>query len=208
MNSAARVTRPPTAVPAVAAFGRPVRRFTVEQYHRMIDAGVFDEGGKCELVRGFILEKPVPGPPHSLSTAKLLRRLPPLFPESEWFIAIRDSITLADSEPEPDFYAAVGPTNRYASRHPGPKDLVLVVEVSDSSLGMDRGTKMELYAGSKVVQYWIINVDERRVEVYTQPRGGKNPTYRTRTDYAPGDEVPVVVGGAELGRIPVNELLP
>lgn len=209
MNSAARVTRPPAPpAPAAEAFGRPVRRFTVDEYHRMIDAGLFAGGRKCELIRGFILEKPVPGPPHSQSTRGILRRLVPLFPEPDWVVAIQDSITLADSEPEPDFYAATGPESKYADRHPGPKDLGLVVEVSHSSLGMDRGTKMELYAAAKVVQYWIVNVDERRVEVYTHPRGGKAPAYRERVDYAPGDNVPVVVGGAELGRIPVADLLP
>ena len=206
MSSAARVAKPPE--PEVALAGRPVYRVTVEQYHRMIEAGVFEGGPKCELIHGVLLERPVPDPPHSTSTRRIIRRLIPLFPEPDWVVAIQDSITLSDSEPEPDFYAAVGPDGRYAARHPGPKDLVLVVEVSHSSLAFDRGTKLALYAGNRVVQYWIIDVEARRVEVYTDPRGGKNPTYRTRTDFAPGDDLPVVVGGTEVGRIPVSELLP
>lgn len=209
MGSAARTTKPPVpATSPVALAGRPVYRVTLDQYHRMIDAGVFVGGPKCELIHGVLLEKPVPGPPHSRSTSRLLRRLPPLFPEPDWFVGVQDSITLADSEPEPDFFAATGPEGKYADRHPGPKDLVLVVEVSDSRVGFDRGTKLALYAGSKVVQYWIVNLVDRRVEVYTLPRGGKTPGYRQQTDYGPGDEVPVVVGGKELGRIPVSELLP
>ncbi|MDB5307309.1 MAG: Uma2 family endonuclease [Gemmataceae bacterium] len=209
MRSAARTTRNPKPSPlSVTAFGRPVRQFTVDEYHRMIDAGVFAGGGRGELIRGFILEKPVPGPPHSRSTRRLVRRLIPLFPEPDWVVGIQDSITLADSEPEPDFYAAVGPDDRYAARHPGPKDVLLVVEVSDSSLGFDRATKLPLYAGAKIPQYWIIDVTARRVEVYTQPRGGKAPTYRQRTDYGPGDAVPVVVGGKDHGTIAVNELIP
>jgi Uma2 family endonuclease len=209
MSSAARVTRPPEPeMPALALSGRPVSRFTVDQYHRMIDAGVFDGARKCELIHGLILEKPVPGPPHSKSTHRLLRRLTPLFPEPDWVVGIQDSITLSDSEPEPDFYAATGPESKYDARHPGPKDLVLVVEVSQSSLAFDRGTKLAMHAGAKVVQYWIINVDERRVEVYTEPRGGKNPAYKKQTNYGPNDAVPVVVAGKELGRIAVKELLP
>ena len=94
------------------------------------------------------------------------------------------------------------------ARHPGPKDLVLVVEVSDSSLGFDRGTKMAVYAAAKIVQYWIVNVNDRRVEVYTQPKGGKNPSYKLRTDYGPGDAVPVVVAGKQVGAVAVKELLP
>ncbi|MBA4063232.1 MAG: Uma2 family endonuclease [Isosphaera sp.] len=209
MGSAARVTTPPVpATPPVALAGRPVYRVTLDQYHRMIDAGVFVGAPKCELIHGVLLEKPVPDPPHSTSTRRLLRRLLPYFPEPDWVVGVQDSITLSDSEPEPDFFAATGPEGKYADRHPGPKDLVLVVEVSDSRVGFDRGTKLALYAGSKVVQYWIVNLVDRRVEVYTQPRGGKNPGYKQQTNYGPGDEVPVVVGGTELGRIPVDELLP
>src|SRR4051794_14264882 len=106
MSSAERTTRPPVPViPQVAAFDRPVYRFTVEQYHRMIDAGVFGGGGpKCELIHGFILEKPVPKPPHSKSTRRLFYCLGPLFPLPDWIIGIQDSITLSDSEPEPDFF--------------------------------------------------------------------------------------------------------
>jgi Uma2 family endonuclease len=211
MSSAARTTRPPQpapAVPQVAAWGRPVARFTVEQYHRMMEAGAFDDGRQRELIHGLILEKPVPNPPHCHFTRRLIRRLIPLFPEPDWVVAIQGSITLADSEPQPDFYAAVGPDSKYTARHPGPKDLVLVVEVSDTSLGFDRGAKLALYAGSKIAQYWIIDVNAPRIEVYTDPRGGKNPGYKTVAEYGPGDAVPVVVGGVELGPIPVGELLP
>jgi Uma2 family endonuclease len=207
MSSAARVTRPP-ADPPPTLHGRAVRRVTVAEYHRMIEAGVFAAAPKCELIRGLILEKPVPGPPHSKSTSRVNRLLSPLFPYPEWFVQIQDSITLADSEPEPDFSAASGPDAKYDARHPGPKDLVLVVEVSDSMAAFDRGAKLALYAENKVVQYWIIDVKERRVEVYTVPRGGKSPGYRTLAEYAPGDNVPVVVAGRTLGTIPAAELLP
>jgi Uma2 family endonuclease len=180
----------------------------VDEYHRMSKAGVFDGGRKCELIHGFILEKPVPNPPHSKSTRRLFYCLGPLFPQPNWIIGVQDSITLADSEPEPDFFAATGPEEKYDARHPGPKDLVLVVEVSDANLGFDRGVKLALYAGSKITQYWIINVNEHRIEVYTQPRGGKNPTYRQQDTYGPDDSVPVVVGGKTLGTIAVKDLLP
>ena len=207
MSSAARVTRPPPT-PTPTLHGRAVQRFTVEQYHRMIDAGVFVGAPKCELIRGYILEKSVPGPPHSKSTSRLMRRLLPLFPEPDWVVQIQDSITLADSEPEPDFSAATGPESKYDARHPGPADLVLVVEVSDSTAAFDRGAKLALYAGNKVAQYWIIDVNARRIEVYTNPRGGKSAGYRTRTEYAPGDAVPVVIAGATLGTVAAADLLP
>jgi Uma2 family endonuclease len=205
--SAARTIRPPVA-PVATVFDRPLRRFSVDEYHRMMDAGVFVGGPKCELIHGFILEKPVPKPPHSKSTRRLLYRLGSLFPLPDWIIGIQDSITLSDSEPEPDFFAATGPEEKYDDRHPGPKDLVLVVEVSDWSLKFDRGTKLALYAGSKITQYWIIDVKARRIEVHTDPRGGKSPAYRTTTTYGHGDTVPVVVSGKTLGSVPVTDLLP
>jgi Uma2 family endonuclease len=206
--NAARVTQPPKPVAVFPPDGPALRLFSVDEYHGMIDAGVFVGKPKCELIRGIILEKPVPGPSHSRSTQRLLRRLTPLFPEPDWVVGVQDAITLPDSEPEPDFFAATGPESKYGARHPGPKDLVLVVEVSDSSLGFDRGTKLAVYARAKVAEYWIVNVNERRVEVYTQPKGGKNPSYKLRTDYGPGDAVPVVVAGKQVGAVAVKELLP
>src|SRR5437660_383294 len=150
MSSAARITAQP-ARPAVTAFDRPLRLVTVDEYHRMQEAGVFVGGPKCELIHGVILEKPVPGPPHSKSTRRLLYRLGPLFPQPDWIIGIQDSITLSDSEPEPDFFAASGPEEKYDARHPDSDDLVLVVEVSDTTVRFDRKTKLELYAASEIV---------------------------------------------------------
>src|SRR5437899_12789082 len=110
MQSAARVTSPPRPKLSVStAFGRPLRLVTVEEYHRMIDADVFVGGPKCELIHGVILEKPVPKPPHSKSTRRLVRHLVGLFPEPDWIIGIQDSITLTDSEPEPHSFAPSAP---------------------------------------------------------------------------------------------------
>ena len=201
MATTVRPTRAPGDEP-------PVRLFTVADYHRMIETGILREDDRCELIRGRIVNTMPPNPPHSAASRRVARRLMPLFPEPAWVFGTNDPITLTDSEPQPDFFAAVGPDSNYDGRHPGPKDIGLVVEVSDSSIGYDQGTKLELYAAAKIPQYWIVNVKERRVEVYTQPRGGKNPTYKQRTDYGPDDAVPVVIAGKSVGTIAVKELLP
>lgn len=206
--TAARVTKPPTDAPDVSAFGRPVKRYTIDEYHRLVDAGVFRGGRKFELIRGLILEKPVPGPPHCYTTRQLTRLFYTIFSVEEWVIGVQDSITLADSEPEPDVSVSRGPVSAYTTRHPGPADLVLVVEVAHSSIDFDRGVKLRLYAESKVSQYWIVDVEARTVDVYTHPSGGKNPVYRTKAEYGPADAVPVVVGGTALGSIPVKDVLP
>ncbi len=93
-------------------------------------------------------------------------------------------------------------------RNPSPSECVVVAEVADSSLRFDQTTKLELYAGAKVAVYWIVNLKDRRVEVYTQPKGGKNPTYKSHVDYGPDDAVPVVIAGKTVGTIAVKELLP
>ena len=113
-----------------------------------------------------------------------------------------------DSEPEPDVVLAAGPNADYKTRNPTPSEAIVVVEVGDSSLREDQTTKLQLYAAAKVAVYWIVNLVDGRVEVYTQPRGGKNPTYRARSDYGPRDAMPVVVGGTPVGAIAVKELLP
>ncbi|HYH65962.1 MAG TPA: Uma2 family endonuclease [Urbifossiella sp.] len=205
MSSAARVTR----LPLLAAVqGRAVSRFTVEQYHRMIDAGVFAGAPRCEMVRGYLVECPRTTPRHSRVVSRLARWFLATTDEAEWVVGVRNPITLSDSEPATELYLATGPDDRYTARHPGTADLALVIEVSDSLPELNRGTKLAPYAENKVVQYWIIDVNERRVEVYTDPRGGKSPGYRTRAEYAPGAAVPVVVAGKALGTIAAADLLP
>lgn len=85
----------------------------------------------------------------------------------------------------------------------------LLVEVADSSLKRDRGFKKRLYAAARVAIYWIVNLRDRQVEVYTLPSGpGKKPDYRRHHDYAVNEEVPLVLDGIEVGRIAVKDMLP
>ena len=112
------------------------------------------------------------------------------------------------ANPEPDVVLALGSRADYKTRQPSPSECVVVAEVADSTLHQDQTTKLALHAGAKVAVYWIINLVDRRVEVYTQPKGGKSPTYKTRTDYGPDDDVPVVIAGKRVGTIAVKDLLP
>jgi Uma2 family endonuclease len=184
-------------------------RFTVEQYHQMARVGILKEGERVELLNGLIFQKMTVNPPHSY-TVRELSRLLILALRTDWVVSVQQPVTIAggDSEPEPDVAVAVGPYGRYAERHPGPRDVALLVEVADSSLAEDQTVKFAIYAAARVPVYWIVNLVDRRVEVYTQPRGGKNPTYRTRRDYGPDDAVPVVLAGRQVGSIPVREILP
>jgi Uma2 family endonuclease len=181
-------------------------RFTVVQYHRMIDAGFFVDV-RCELLEGLVVEKVTHNPPHSAAITALQRRLSRHLGD-EWLLRIQCAITLADSEPEPDLAIVKDSEDFYAQHHPYPQDVALVVEVSDASLRQDRIRKMRLYAAARLPVYWIVNLVDRQVEVYTRPRAGRSPEYRQRQDYRSGATVPVVLAGREVARLRVRELLP
>ncbi len=131
-------------------------------------------------------------------------RLPP-----GWFLRIQQAIALVDSEPEPDGAVVRGTKRSFVTHHPGPTDIGLLVEVSESSVDSDRDDKGRVYARAGISTYWLINLVDRRIEVYTAPSGPTaSPTYNHRQDYLPGDSVPLTIGGVALPPIPVQELLP
>jgi Uma2 family endonuclease len=185
----------------------PYHRFTVEQYHAMIDAGILKSGERCELLEGWIIDKKTVNPPHAacvvLAQAYLQSKL-----TSDWILRTQLPITLATGEPEPDFLIARGPARRYGQSHPTPKETGLLIEVADSSLDIDRELKSLVYAQAEVQIYWIINLIDSRVEVFTDPIGGKSPAYRKQRNYSATQTVPLVLDGEEIARIPVRELLP
>jgi hypothetical protein len=172
----------------------------------MGETGVLDSAPRVELIHGWIVPKMTVYPPHNYAVTALMEQLLALGVAATG--RVQQPVTTSDSEPEPDVVFAVGSKADYKARNPKPSECIVVAEVCDSSLHHDRTTKLELYAGAKVAVYWIVNLVDRRVEVYAQPRGGKNPTYKARTDYGPDDAVPVAIAGRLVGTIAVNELLP
>jgi Uma2 family endonuclease len=182
-------------------------RFTVEQYHRMIETGLLTEDERVELLEGLIVDKMPHNPPHDgsilLAQTQLLSHLP-----GGWVLRIQSAITLADSEPEPDLVVAQGPSRRYVDHHPSPREIALLIEVADSTLADDRDTKGRVYARARLPVYWIVNLVDFRLEVYTRPRAGKAPAYRQRRDFGIEELVPLVIAGEEVARVPVRELLP
>ena len=197
---------PPTSLPDELSL-LSVKRFTVAEYHRLIETGILSEDDRCELIHGWIVPLMPPDPPHAFTVRRVRRFLDRLIPD-EYVVGIQDPVTLTDSEPMPDLFVVIGPDDRYTVRHPGPRDMILAVEVADTSVRYDRRTKGPMYAAARIPIYWIVNIPDRIVEVYTQPRGGKSPVYRTRTDYAAGADIPVVLRGTTVGTIPTSSVLP
>ncbi len=184
----------------------PVRRFTVDEYHRMIQSGILTEDDRVELLEGWIVPKMPHNPPHDSVLDQVQEALLKALPQG-WRVRVQSAITTADSEPEPDIVVAPGPASRYRTRHPGPADIVLLVEVADSTLANDRGMKAQLYARAGIVVYWIVNLVDAQVEVYTDPTGpDPSPRYRQRSDHHPGDSLTFPAGAAQV-TVAVADLL-
>jgi Uma2 family endonuclease len=182
-----------------------VYRFTVDQFDRMVREGTIDEDEPVELLDGILVLKMGRNKPHKVSVRKLAGALGGLLP-AQWLVSLQDSIVIGSfSKPEPDGAVLPSILAKDASVEDQGSDCVLVVEVADSSLPNDRGRKQLIYARARIPIYWIINLIDRQVEVYTTPLPDG---YQSRQDYTPGQDVPVVINGNEVGRIPVTELLP
>jgi Uma2 family endonuclease len=186
---------------------RPVHRFTVKQYERMAELGLLTSSDRVELLEGVIVDKVTQNPPHNAAADLVRDHLEPLLPP-DYRVREQKAVRLAGSEPEPDLAVVLGPAKRYARRHPGPQDIALVIEVADTSLADDRQRKGRVYARARLPVYWIVNLRDRIVEVYTDPKGGRAAGYTTRRDHGPEESVPVIIAGRKLGAIAVSELLP
>jgi Uma2 family endonuclease len=186
----------------------PIYRLTVEQYHAIAEAGILTEDEPVELLEGWLVQKMTKHKPHSIATRRLRRALEQILPAG-WYVDSQEPITTVDSEPEPDVFVAREDVADDPARHPGPHEVPLVVEVADSSLRQDRETKKRIYARASIPVYWIVNLVERQIEVYTETASAADPPdYRQRRDYGPDETVPVVLGGVEAGSLRVAELLP
>jgi Uma2 family endonuclease len=186
----------------------PMRQFTVEEYHQMIEAAILTENDPVELIEGWIVTKFPCSPAHDGTVELIHERLSGVLPVG-WRVRIKCGVTLADSEPEPDAAIVRGEAQAYVARHPGPADIALIAEVAESSLTFDRGAKCRAYARAGIISYCIVNLVDRQIEVYTEPTGPvATPSYRQRIDYGPTDSVPLTISGQQVALIPVTNLLP
>ena len=186
----------------------PIWQLSVEQYHQMIQTGILTEDDPVELLEGWLVPKMPKNPAHRISPVlvnKIFMRLVPI----DFYVDVQDPLTTDDSESEPDVMVVRGDPRDYLNRHPRGEDVALVVEVADSSLARDREQKRRLYARAGVPVYWIINLSENQLEVYSAPAGeAESADYQQQQNYLPTDEVPLLLDGREVGRLRVSELLP
>ena len=147
---------------------RTRHRFSVDEYQQMIESGILSENDRVELIHGEIIEKMPIGPKHSGGVIKLTQTFSRILMDSV-LISIQNPVVLADSEPEPDVTLLKPRDDYYASAKPTAADVLLLVEIADSSLDFDHDVKLPMYAQAGIREYWLINLDEDCLEVYRQP---------------------------------------
>jgi Uma2 family endonuclease len=146
------------------------RLFTVHDYHRMVDAGILSEDDRVELIHGEILAMSPIGPRHSAAVLRANQAMVRLVGDQA-IVGVQGSIRLDEyDEPQPDVYLLRPKPDFYASGHAGAPDIFLIVEMADSSLEYDQTTKARLYAESGVAEYWIADVRNDRLLVYSNLR--------------------------------------
>ncbi len=193
---------------------------SIDQYERMIAEGILGEDDAIELLEGHLVAIDrgggpgmPPNPEHSSATGRLNRRLTRVLPDA-WLVRCQDSIRLSPSgeigagtEPQPDIFVIRGPESRYDHCRPGAEDLQLIIEVSESSLASDREYKGELYAAAGIPRYWIVNLVDRQLEIYSDPDPAKGQ-YRSCEILTENQQVVLCWEGLDPITFSVKEFLP
>ncbi len=145
------------------------KKFTVYDFHRMGEAGIFSEDDRVELLEGEIIEMTPIGSRHAACVSRLNRILTSQLGPTA-IVSVQNPIRLNDrSEPQPDIALLKPRPDFYAEAHPKPDHTLLVIEVADTSVDFDQGTKLPLYAKAGIPEVWIVALTQRSVEIYRQP---------------------------------------
>jgi Uma2 family endonuclease len=186
---------------------RPLYRMSLEQYESLIATGFFTKHDDVHLINGYVVNRMAESPEHG-AVCDVIRRTMEviLLAVAGWHARGQNGLKIPSqvSIPRPDLAIVRGDWRDYLNRYPESKDTALVAEVSVSSLDEDRAMA-DIYAAGGVPVYWIVNVDDGQVEVYSDP----GPSgYQSHEVLAPGHVLSVMVNGVEVGEIPVADILP
>jgi Uma2 family endonuclease len=188
----------------------PFHRFSVEEFHRMAEAGAFKPDSRVELLDGWLFDMNPIGISHRLVVQRAFRVLSQVLPAG-WDLLMQQPIVLPTSEPQPDLTVIRGNSDDYKDRHPGPGDVGLIIEVADSSLAVDRREKFSIYAAAGISHYWIINLVDREVEICAAPmpqQGAEPASYRQRAVVETDGSLPLILDGRQVCTTEVAELFP
>lgn len=174
------------------------RLISVNDYHKMIAAQIFTPADKVELLNGQIIQMSPIGSRHAACVEKIVDILKPLL-ANQAMVRVQNPVSLPpNSEPEPDISVVATQADYYATAHPQPKDIYILIEVADSSLEVDQSVKTGIYAAAMIPEYWIVNLEENVLEVYQKPEAG---VYKQRKLYFKTD---TLILSQLKGNIPVK----
>jgi len=164
----------------------PKRRFSIEEYYRLAEVGILGPEDKVELIYGEIVKMSPIGPRHASILICLNRLLHDLL-KDKYLVSPQNPVRVSSySEPEPDLAVLKPRVDNYKSRHPSPGDVALLIEISDTTFEYDSKVKLPLYAEVGIEEYWIIDLQEDRILVHTEPLGS---IYQKQSIYTRGDSV-------------------
>ena len=197
-------------LPVAQVEGLPLRRFSLEEYHQLINIGFFDEDERVELLEGVLVSMSPNNPPHIRTVLRLFRFLISQITHEDIEVRAQGPISIPElmTEPEPDLVISKESGGTLDERHPYPADILLLMEVSDSSLAYDRTRKAEIYAQAGIPDYWIWNLVDDLLEVYRDPHtpASGDAVYLTKSTYRRGESVaPLAFPDCEVA---VGDVLP
>ena len=168
-------------------FVGPTRhRLDVDDYYRMAEVGILDWNDRVELIDGELIDMAPIGSDHAATVDGLTEALVTAC-AGQAIVRVQGPVRLDPfNEPQPDFSVLRLRTDRYRTGHPGPADVLLLIEVADSSLRFDRKIKLPLYARAGIGEVWIVDLKRRKVEAYSSPAAGE---YAPKRLYGPGHRV-------------------
>ncbi|NJK69053.1 MAG: Uma2 family endonuclease [Microcoleus sp. CSU_2_2] len=171
------------------------KRFSIEEYHRLEELGFFGPDDRVELIRGEIIKMAAKGTPHSVCNSRVFGELYTIMGKRAIVRGQEPIILSPDSEPEPDVVIARNRPDEYLSSHPEPADILLVIEVSDSTLKYDRETKLSLYAEAGIANYWIFNLVDNQLEMHEEPYQKRQGDFNYRSQRVVLSNETVVIPG-------------
>ena len=185
-SAATAETMAPPEPTAATAAGPARRRFTVAEYYAMAEAGVLAYDERVELLDGDVIAMPPINEWHASRVGRFTNTLPPQF-QGQAIVWVQNPVRLGDgSEPEPDVMLLRWRDDFYEGGHPGPADVLLLIEVSDTTVDYDRNEKLSAYAAAGIPEVWIASRQDRRIESYADPDGDE---YATVRHYGAGERI-------------------
>ena len=185
----------------------PGEKITVDDYRRQMALGKMSQGN-AELLEGVVVSKARRSLRHEGALEKIQEVVGKLLPEG-WHLRIMQPLVTADSLPEPDAAVASNTLDDYATCPPRPDQVPLVIEAAEGSLVSDRRLKGRIYARAGIINYWVLNLIDSQLEVFTNPSGPvAMPGYREQRIFRLEDKISLVIGLDDLGTIRVADIIP